>query len=170
MSAKGKVTVTSLLRVWDSVRMPDENSKKQEVSAAKTEVLFCGMIGKYAVIPEKTADTVLKNTANPQIRNEVLADSEIASVTISVAVRRSAFFDASNGLGFGNSRGITVCFCGVSAEIAMDEIRQDSHSFTPVTVLPSIVSPTAATVKPIPGFEQRGSARSASAFVHCSSL
>ena len=150
--------------------MPEENSKTQVVSAEKTGELTWWKSGKDAVISRKTADTVLKITTNPHTFSMDAADSETDSITVSVAVRFGVGFGGSFAGWCGNSRDFTVCLRDLSIDTVREDSRQDSQSFMPTEVLPSRVSPTPATVKPMPGFEQRGRALSASSFVQLPSL
>ena len=150
--------------------MPEENSKIQVMSAEKKGELTWWKRGKDAVISRKTADTVLKITTNPHTFSMDAADSETDSITVSVAVRWGVFVCGDFVVRCGKLRDFTVYLRDLSIDTAMEDSRQESQSFIPVTLLPSRVSPTPATVKPMPGFEQRGRALSASSFVQLPSL
>ena len=146
----------------------------QAVTADITGLYIWWRNGKDAVIPKKMADTVLKTATNPQTFSMVFTDSVTDSVIISDGVRSVCVI----GVLYCDSRGFTVSLGGrarfeypeASAEISIDDRRQESQSLTPNAELPIMVSPIPTTVKPMPGFEHRGSARSASLFVHSPSL
>lgn len=60
----------------------------------------------------------------------------------------------------------TASFGVVSIPVIMAENRHMNQILSPAEMLPSIDTPMPATVKPKPGTEQRGNARSASLFEH----